>query len=228
MQPTQWCLCANALAAIAAWQVAQWTMTLRRVQGGKLVKQVELLHAGARSGAGWNWSNKKWILQSDTINKSLDVIKNTCATSCYRTICLFSKMFPFTPCDKAWRPPHRGATHGTPRWPRNRWTIFQQPPSRWSRRCRPRRRLQQQHRSRTLRGGGRAARACRGRRGGTGWATSRAAAAVAESTAAAAASSEDEAGRGQYMVWYHLCALYMGMACAEYQAISFLGVPQQL
>lgn len=52
MQPTQWCLCANALAAIAAWQVAQWTMTLRRVQGGKLVKQVELLHAGARSGAG--------------------------------------------------------------------------------------------------------------------------------------------------------------------------------
>ena len=87
MQPTQWSLCANALAAIAAWQVAQWTMTLRRVQGVKLVKQVELLHAGARSGAGpgWNWSNKKWILQSDTINKSLDVIKNTCATSCYRT-----------------------------------------------------------------------------------------------------------------------------------------------
>ena len=46
------CVCANALAAIAAWQVARWTMTLRRVQGVKLVKQVKLLLAGARSGAG--------------------------------------------------------------------------------------------------------------------------------------------------------------------------------
>ena len=43
---------ANALAIIAAWQVARWTMTLRRVQGVKLVKQVKLLLAGARSGAG--------------------------------------------------------------------------------------------------------------------------------------------------------------------------------
>lgn len=30
-------------------KVAQWTMTLRRVQGGKLVKQVELLHAGVEA-----------------------------------------------------------------------------------------------------------------------------------------------------------------------------------
>ena len=85
-------LCANALAAIAAWQVAQWTMTLRRVQGVKLVKQVELLHAGARSGGGWNW----------TRNGCSEVIQSTSLWMQSRILALqaanylpSSKKFPF-------------------------------------------------------------------------------------------------------------------------------------